>query len=107
MDYKEKYNQVFNMKKEDLLYLIENLMVEGKLDISDIAICHTKALERKLSEKDEIIHQADNCIFESVFTDSIGKHADNAALMRKIEWLSKVGQHNMDGIMKYLKNNKK
>lgn len=107
MDYKEKYLQVFNMEKEDLLYLIENLMTDGKLDISDIAICHTKSLENKLASKDMIIHEADNCIFESVFTDSLGKPADNAALMRKIEWLNKVGEHNMDGIMKYLKNNKK
>ncbi len=104
MDYKGKYKEVFNMNKADLLYLIENLMVEGKLDISDIAISHTKALERKLAAKDEIINQADNCIFESVFTDSLGKPADDKAMQRKLEWLDKVGTHNMDGIFKYLRN---
>ena len=51
--------------------------------------------ENKLASKNMIIHEADNCIFESVFTDSLGKPADNAALMRKIEWLSKVGEHNI------------
>lgn len=104
MDYKEKYKEIFDMKKSDLLYLIENLMLEEKIDMSDIAVCHTKFLENKLSEKDEIIHQADNCIFESVFTDSLGKPADDAAMQRKLEWLDKVGTHNMDGIFKYLKD---
>lgn len=107
MDYKEKYKEIFNMKKEDLLYLIENLMIEDKLDISDITICHTKFLENKLAMKDEIIHQADNCIFESVFTDSLGKPADDKAMQRKLEWLDKVGTHNMDGIFKYLRNENK
>lgn len=104
MDYKKKYEDIYNMKKVDLLYLIENLMKDGKIDITDIAICHTKALESKIAEKDEIIHNADNCIFESVFTDSLGKPADDAAMQRKLEWLDKVGTHNMEGIFKYLKN---
>ena len=104
MDYEKKYKEIFDMKKPDLLYLIENLMLAGKIDMSDIAICHTKFLENKLAMKDEIIHQADNCIFESVFTDSLGKPANDAALQRKLEWLDKIGTHNMEGIFKYLKN---
>lgn len=107
MDYKEEYKKIFDMKKEDLLYLIENLMLEGNIDISDITICHTKFLENKLAMKDEIIHQADNCIFESVFTDSLGKPADDSAMQRKLEWLDKLGTHNMEGIFKYLKNESK
>jgi hypothetical protein len=50
---------------------------------------------------------ADICIFESVFTDSLGKPADDRALLRKLEWMDKVGMHNMKGIMEYLKDNKK
>ena len=107
MEYKEKYREIFDMKKKDLLYLIENLMIEGKLDISDITNCHTKFLENKMAMKDEIIYQADNCIFESVFTDSIDKPADDAAMQRKLEWLDKVGTHNMEGIFKYLRNKNK
>lgn len=104
MDYKEKYKDIFGMRKDDLLYLIEELMQEGIVDISDIAICHTKALERRLLEKDEIINQADNCIFESVFTDSIGKPASDDALTRKLEWLKKMGTHNMDGIFNHFES---
>lgn len=103
MTNEEKYKEVYNMEKVDLLYLIENLMLDDKIDITDITICHTKALKKKIAEKDEIIHNADNCIYESVFTDSLGKPADNAAMIRKLEWLDKVGTHNIDGIYEYLK----
>ena len=104
MNYEEKYKEIYNMEKVDLLYLIENLMLDDKIDITDIIVCHTKALKKKIAERDEIIHNADNCIYESVFTDSLGKPADNAAMMRKLEWLDKVGTHNMDGIYGYLKS---
>lgn len=103
MNYKEKYKEIFDMEKEDLLCLIENLMKEKKLDITDITISHTRALESELSAKDNIIFEADKCIFESVFTDSLGKPADNAAMLRKLNWMEKVGMHNMQGIFEYLK----
>ena len=106
-DYKKKYEEIFGMKKVDLLYLIENLMMDGKIDITDITICHTRYLESKLAAKDKVIFEADNCIFESVFTDSIGKPASDASLQRKLEWLDKVGMHNMEGIFKYLRNESK
>ena len=99
--------ELSSMKKNDLLYLIESLMEDGVIDITDINLCHTRALESKLAAKDKIIHDADICIFESVFTDSLGKPSDDRALLRKLEWMDKVGMHNMKGIMEYLKDNKK
>lgn len=104
MDYKEEYKEIFSMKKADLLYLIENLMKEGMIDIADIAVCHSRTLESKLAEKDKIIFDADTLIFNSVFTDSLGKPADSKAMMEKLNWLDKRGMHNMDGIFEYLKN---
>lgn len=104
MAIEELKQELSSIKKQDLLSLIEWLMENGVIDITDITICHTRALENKLAAKDEIIHQADNCIFESVFTDSIGKPADNAAMMRKLQWLDKIGTHNMDGIYKHLRD---
>ena len=103
----ELKEELSSMKKHDLLYLIESLMSDGVIDITDINLCHTRALEGKLAAKDDVIKQADICIFESVFTDSLGKPADNAALMRKLDWLDKAGQHNMKGILEYLKDCKK
>lgn len=103
----ELKEELSSMKKHDLLHLIECLMSDSVIDITDINLCHTRALESKLAAKDKIIHDADICIFESVFTDSLGKPADDRALLRKLEWMDKVGMHNMKGIMEYLKDNKK
>ena len=107
MTEQELKQELSSMKKNDLLYLIESLMEDGVIDITDINLCHTRALESKLAAKDKIIHDADICIFESVFTDSLGKPADDGALLRKLEWMDKVGMHNMKGILEYLKDNKK
>lgn len=103
----ELKQELSSMKKCDLLHIIEELMEENIVDITDINLCHTRALESKLAVKDKIIHDADICIFESVFTDSLGKPADDRALLRKLEWMDKVGMHNMNGILEYLKDNKK
>lgn len=103
----ELKEELSSMKKHDLLHLIECLMSDSVIDITDINLCHTRALESKLAAKDDVIKQADICIFESVFTDSLGKPADDRALLRKLEWMDKVGMHNMKGIMEYLKDNKK
>lgn len=102
----ELKQELSSMKKCDLLHIIEELMEENIVDITDINLCHTRALEGKLAAKDDVIKQADICIFESVFTDSLGKPADAQAMMRKLNWLEKVGTHNMDGIYKYLKKTK-
>lgn len=102
----ELKQELCSIKKDELLDLIESLMEDGAVDITDINLCHTRALERKLAEKQEFINEADNCIFESVFTDSIGKPADNAAILRKLKWLEKTGLHNMEGILKYLHREK-
>ena len=107
MTEQELKQELSSMKKNDLLHLIESLMEDGVIDITDINLCHTRALESKLDAKDKIIHDADICIFESVFTDSLGKPADDRALLRKLEWMDKVGMHNMKGIMEYLKETKK
>ena len=106
MEYKEKYKEIFEMKKTNLLFLIENLMKEDVITFDEIASCHVKALERKNAEKENIIKEADNCIFESVFTDTIGRPADSKALQRKLEWLDKIGTHNMKGIFEYIKAQK-
>jgi hypothetical protein len=103
----ELKEELSSMKKNDLLHLIECLMSDDVVDITDINLCHTRALESKLAAKDDVIKQADICIFESVFTDSLGKPADDRALLRKLEWMEKVGMHNMKGILEYLKDCKK
>ena len=107
MEYTKALNELLDWKKESLCNLIEFLMEKGKLDITDINLCYTRALESKIAEKDKIIFDADTLLFESMFTDSIGKPADNNAMLRKLEWLSDRGTHNIEGIMDYLTKSKK
>ena len=99
MDYLDVINELIAWKKESLCNMVEVLMEKGKLDITDINLCHTRALENKIAEKDEIIHDADNCIFESIFCDITKRHEDANMIKRKLDWMDKLGTHNMDGIM--------
>lgn len=85
-------------KKPDLLWIIEELMQDGVIDITDINLCHTRALEAKLAAKEDMIQEADTYILRSVFTDSLGKPASDKDTERKLAWLEKTGNHNMDGI---------
>jgi len=86
--------------------VIVRLMTKGEIDITDINACYTRHLQGRISELQKTIDEADNCIFESLFTDSIGKPSDNSQMLRKIEWLQKVGTHNIEGILSYLKTAK-
>ena len=103
-DYVTIRDTLQSLDKKTLCYLISDMMFFEKIDITDINTIYTERLKEKIAEKDRIIYEADNCIFESVFTDSLGKPADDKALQRKLEWLDKVGTHNMEGVFKYLKN---
>ena len=103
-DYVTIRDTLKSLDKKTLCYLISDMMFFEKIDITDINTIYTERLKEKIAEKDKIIYEADNCIFESVFTDSLGKPADDKALQRKLEWLDKVGTHNMEGIFNYLKN---
>ena len=103
MEYQDILTELLTWKKESLCNLVEVLMEKGKIDITDINLCHIRALESQISEKDKIIFDADNLIFNSIFTDSLGKPADSNAMMDKLRWLDDRGMHNMDGIMEYLR----
>ena len=101
----EIVNELLLHSKSDLCEIITRLMDDGAIDITDINASHIRHLNNILKEKESIIEAADECIYESVFTDSIGKPADNAGVIKKIRWMERVGGHNIDGIMKYFKDN--
>lgn len=102
MNINEVEEELLSWKKEDICDLIVKMMNKGKLDITDINLCHTRALESRLAEKDRIIFDADTLLFESLFNDSIGKTADAKQIMKKMKWMEERGTHNMDGIMEFL-----
>lgn len=90
------------MPKNGLLSIIEELMEGGVIDITDINLCHTRALEAKLYAKDKVIDEADTCILRSVFTDSLGKPGNEDEVAAKLAWLDRAGKHNMAGILLYI-----
>ena len=102
MNINEVEEELLSWKKDDICHLIVGLMDKGKLDITDINLCHTRSLETRLAEKDRIIFDADTLLFESLFNDSIGKTADAKQMMKKVKWMEERGTHNMDGIMEFL-----
>ena len=102
MNINEVEEELLSWKKEDICLLIVRLMDKRKLDITDINLCHTRALESHLAEKDRIIIDADTLLFESLFNDSIGKTADAKQIMKKVKWMEERGTHNIDGIMEFL-----
>ena len=91
MNINEVEEELLSWKKEDICDLIVNLMDKGKLDITDINLCHTRALESRLAEKDRVIFDADTLLFESLFNDSIGKTADAKQMMKKVKWMEERG----------------
>lgn len=99
--------ELSTMAKSNLLWIIEELMQDGVIDITDINLCHTRALEAKLAAKEDIIQEADTYILRSVFTDSLGKPASEKDTERKLAWLEKTGNHNMDGIKTCIDENVK
>lgn len=94
-----------SMPKNRLLGIIEELMADGIIDITDINLCHTRTLEAKLSAKDKVINEADTCILRSVFTDSLSKPGNEDDMAAKLAWLDRTGNHNMDGIMSCIREN--
>lgn len=107
MEYSEVVNELLSWNKDSLCNAIEVLMEKGKLDITDINLCHTRALESRLAEKEDIIHEADNCIFESIFCDITNRREDAGMIMRKLTLMEKLGTHNMDGIKESYKEARK
>lgn len=102
MNINEVEEELLSWKKDDICHLIIGLIDNRKIDITDINLCHIRALESRLAEKDRVIFDADTLLFESLFNDSIGKTADAKQMMKKVKWMEERGTHNIDGIMEFL-----
>lgn len=66
--------------------VITRLMDDGVVDITDINACYTASLKKRLEDKDTIIKEASNCIFNSLFYDSIGKPDSEDVVLEKVRW---------------------
>jgi hypothetical protein len=88
------------LDKKTLCYLIADMMFLDKIDITDINYIYTERLKEKIAEKDRIIHEADNCIFDSLAYDQMGKLDSTNVIMEKVRWRYKYADTNKEALCK-------
>lgn len=70
---REEITQILQDKDKTFICdVIIRLIESGNIDITDFNTCYINTLQKRLNKKDRIIKEADNCIFNSLFYDSIG-----------------------------------
>lgn len=100
----ELVNELKKISKESICDVLCSLMDDEIIDITDINKSYTRHLQSIIDNKNKIIEEADTCIYNSLFTDSIGEPSTKENIIKKINLLDKLGTHNIEGIMNYLKN---
>lgn len=99
-EYSTLREKLEGLDKKTLCYLISDMMFIDKIDITDVNYIYTERLKEKISEKDKIIREADNCIFKSLFYDHINKVDSNNVILEKVRWIYKYANTNKDEICK-------
>ncbi len=99
-DYKTLKETLKGLDKKTLCYLISDMMFCDKIDITDINQIYTESLKGKIAEKDKIIHEADNCIFNSLFYDHMNKVDSSNVILEKVRWRYKYANTNKDELCK-------
>lgn len=78
--------------------IIIRLMDSEKIDITDINTCYINTIQNRLKEKDRIIQEADNCIFNSLFYDSLNKTDAANVILDKVRWRYKYADTNKENL---------
>ena len=99
-DYATLKETLKGLDKKTLCYLISDMMFCDKIDITDINQIYTESLKGKIAEKDKIIHEADNCIFNSLFYDHMNKVDSSNVILEKVRWRYKYANTNKDELCK-------
>lgn len=98
------------MTREEVVQILQNenktfvcdviiRLIESKtIDITDFNTCYINTLQKRLSEKDRIIKEADVCIFNSLFYDSIKKTDSSNVVLDKVRWMYKNSNTNKEKI---------
>ena len=77
------------LKDKDKTFICDviiRLIESGNIDITDFNSCYINTLQKRLNEKDRIIKEADNCIFNSLFYDHINKTDASNVILDKVRW---------------------
>ena len=97
-DYAKLRDALKGLDKKTLCYLISDMMFFDKIDITDINRIYTERLKEKIAEKDRIIHEADNCIFDSLAYDHMGKVDSTNVILEKVRWRYKYADTNKEAL---------
>ena len=76
--------------------VIIKLIEAGTIDITDFNTCYISTLQKRIREKDKIIQEADNCMFNSLFYDSINKTDSANVILDKVRWRYKYANTNKE-----------
>lgn len=80
--------------------VIIRLIERGNIDITDFNVCYINTLQKRLNEKDKIIKEADNCIFNSLFYDHINKTDSSNVILDKVRWRYRYADTNKETLCK-------
>ena len=69
----------------------------------EVHICYIKTLQKRIYEKDRIIQEADNCIFNSLFYDSVHKTDSENVILDKVRWRYKYANTNKEKLCEMFK----
>ena len=91
------------LQDEDKTFICDviiRLIESGHIDITDFNTCYINTLQKRLNEKDRIIKEADNCIFNSLFYDHINKTDASNVILDKVRWRYKYADTNKEELCK-------
>lgn len=89
------------LQGEDKIFVCDviiRLIEAGTIDITDFNSCYISTLQKRIYEKDRIIQEADNCIFNSLFYDSVHKTDSENVILDKVRWLYKYANANKENL---------
>ena len=101
---REEITQI--LQGEDKIFVCDviiRLIEAGTIDITDFNSCYIKTLQKRIYEKDRIIQEADNCIFNSLFYDSVHKTDSENVILDKVRWRYKYANTNKEKLCEMFK----
>ena len=98
---REEITQILQDKDKTFICdVIIRLIESGNIDVTDFNSCYINTLQKRINEKDRIIKEADNCIFNSLFYDSINKTDASNVILDKVRWMYRYANTNKETLCK-------
>lgn len=98
---REEITQILQDKDKTFICdVIIRLIESENIDITDFINCYINTLQRRINEKDKIIKEADNCIYNSLFYDHINKTDASNVILDKVKWMHKYANTNKEALCK-------